>query len=230
MERNLRADGAALSASLAGADELMLWNADVSSLTVQNDGDVFRRLANVAPLFDCEDDVVVFELRFDDRTAWTNEKHNLYLNHLEVSFVTQLHKSRDSVYENMTQKKPVNFPEQFTASQYGLWQRIDHRREPLSCPPADSHNCMKNSWICFHRPSPSANLQGFQKLSDNEKNSSRKGNMSHGLATCSQQVSTMNLCQADTFDSMKEGTGQNYVSEDNEQTNPRSGVEKMKST
>ncbi|XP_075504230.1 cold-regulated protein 27-like isoform X1 [Primulina tabacum] len=201
MERNLR------------SEELVLWNnADVSSLTVQNGGDVLRLLANVAAPDDC--------------SAWTNEKHNLYLNNLEVSFVTQLHESRDLVNKNMTQKKPINSPEQFTASQHGCWRKIDHRGdELLSCPTADSHNCMKNSWIYFHHPSLSVDLQY-----DTEKHSSRKGIISHGLATCSQQVSAMNLYYANSFDSMKEGTGQNYVNhEDNDQPNLRSGVEKMKS-
>ncbi|EPS68029.1 hypothetical protein M569_06747, partial [Genlisea aurea] len=29
----------------------------------------------------------------DDSAAWTDEKHSMYLEHLEVSFVKQLHKS-----------------------------------------------------------------------------------------------------------------------------------------
>ncbi|XP_073127711.1 cold-regulated protein 27-like [Henckelia pumila] len=201
MERNLR------------PDHLMRRNdAEVSSLTVQNGGNVLRRLANVAAPDDC--------------TAWTNEKHNLYLNHLEVSFLTQLHESRDSVNKNMTQKMAVNYP-----GQYGCSQNIDHlnrRDELLSCPPADSHSCMKNSWIYFHHPSLSADLQDSQKLSDTEKHSSRKGIVSHGLATCSQQVSAMKLYHANSFDSMKEGTGQNYVNEDKDQPNLRSGLEKMR--
>ncbi|XP_073269741.1 cold-regulated protein 28-like isoform X1 [Primulina huaijiensis] len=203
MERNL----------LSGAaDDLMLWNAEVSSLTR---GDILRRLANVTP---------------DDCTAWTNEKHNSYLNNLEVSFVAQLHESRDLVNKNMTQKKPINSPEQ-----YGCWQNIDHRRyEPLSCPSADSHNLMKNSRIYYyknlgiHHPSPSADLQGFQKLSDTQKHSSGKGFISHGLATCSQEASAMNLYHSNSFDSMKEGTGQNYVKEDNDKPNLRSGLKKIK--
>ncbi|XP_073269742.1 uncharacterized protein [Primulina huaijiensis] len=154
MERNL----------LSGAaDDLMLWNAEVSSLTR---GDILRRLANVTP---------------DDCTAWTNEKHNSYLNNLEVSFVAQLHESRDLVNKNMTQKKPINSPE-----------------------------------------------QGFQKLSDTQKHSSGKGFISHGLATCSQEASAMNLYHSNSFDSMKEGTGQNYVKEDNDKPNLRSGLKKIK--
>ncbi|KAL6514237.1 hypothetical protein OROHE_019224 [Orobanche hederae] len=54
-------------------------NSDALSLTAENCKDILRRSLNLSS---------------DDGTAWTNEKHNLYLHQLEVSFVKKLHQSK----------------------------------------------------------------------------------------------------------------------------------------
>ncbi|KAK6120971.1 hypothetical protein DH2020_045281 [Rehmannia glutinosa] len=66
------------SAEIGFAKELSRWNSDASTLTAENCENVMHRSGNVKP---------------NDRTTWTDEKHSLYLEHLEVSFVKQLHQS-----------------------------------------------------------------------------------------------------------------------------------------
>ncbi|XP_022860723.1 uncharacterized protein LOC111381192 isoform X3 [Olea europaea var. sylvestris] len=52
----------------------------------------------------------------DDCKAWTNEKHNLYLNHLEVSFVKQLNQSMGFLAQCSKQNKSENSVSQNRAS------------------------------------------------------------------------------------------------------------------
>ncbi|KAL6546103.1 hypothetical protein OROGR_009977 [Orobanche gracilis] len=59
--------------------ELTQSNSDALYLAAENCKDILRRSLNVSP---------------DDGTAWTDEKHNLYLHQLEVSFIKKLHRSK----------------------------------------------------------------------------------------------------------------------------------------
>ncbi|KAL6522573.1 hypothetical protein OROMI_031531 [Orobanche minor] len=93
-------------ANIGCSRELTRSNSDALSLTAENCKDILRRSLNVSPMHFCgmerrinlsslethpEIDAICNE---DDGTAWTNEKHNLYLHQLEVSFVKKLHQSK----------------------------------------------------------------------------------------------------------------------------------------
>ncbi|KAL4581211.1 hypothetical protein LXL04_017421 [Taraxacum kok-saghyz] len=74
-------------------------------------------------------------------TAWTDEKHDLYLDHLESSFVEQLHRSlgllswcsdKDSKTHYSSQKsiaKTQNTYDKFKLMQDDCLDKIDHKRK-----------------------------------------------------------------------------------------------------
>ncbi|KAI3445980.1 hypothetical protein Pfo_002645 [Paulownia fortunei] len=209
------------AANIGCNQELTRSNSDASSLTAENCKDTFRRSANVTP---------------DDRTRWTDEKHNLYLHHLEVSFVKQLHQSKCLLAQcseqnqggiNMSQKRLINVEnasEQFNVLRNGCWQKINCvGGEPLSsstsadsCASLKSKSRYKFKRMGMHCHPPSAEMPGFLKLCSTVE--SGKGTITHGLATCSLECSSNNPFPGDLFDLKREGTGQNFLDEDNQST------------
>ncbi|KAK4437887.1 hypothetical protein Salat_0122800 [Sesamum alatum] len=199
--------------------ELTRSNSDASLLTAENCKDILCRSPNVAP---------------DDRSAWTDEKHNLYLHHLEVSFVEQLKQSKYLIAQfseenkrhiNISEKQLINVSnafEQFNVLWNGDWQKINCvMGEPFSSSiSADSCTPIKSKGICnfnhtrVHHPPSSAEMPEFLKHCSTEKHGKRI--ISHGFAACSEQFSSGNAYQGDLFDLEKEGMGQNFLDEDNQ--------------
>ncbi|KAG8368378.1 hypothetical protein BUALT_Bualt15G0039300 [Buddleja alternifolia] len=204
--------------------ELARWNSDASALTAENCKDILRCSEKVTPV-NC--------------TTWTDEKHNLYLNDLEVSFVKQLRQSKglfaqcseqEQIDMNRSKKRLMkvhNATEQFTVLRNGCWQKFKYERNgPLSTTSADSRNPLKSpATYPFRRKGshclqPSPNMLESLKLLSTEK--PEKVIISHGLATFAHKFSSNNPHQGDLFDLEREGTGQNFL--DNENQN-RSNVE-----
>ncbi|KAG8368379.1 hypothetical protein BUALT_Bualt15G0039400 [Buddleja alternifolia] len=143
MEANRRLEAPPPTAARIGGDgELARSNSDASALTAGNCKDVLRCCEKVTPV-DC--------------TTWTDEKHNLYLNDLEVSFVKQLHQSKgwfaqcseqEQIDMNISQKQLMNVhnaTKQFTVLRNGHWQKLKYERNgPLSSTSADSLNPLKS--------------------------------------------------------------------------------------
>ncbi|XP_073157506.1 cold-regulated protein 27-like [Henckelia pumila] len=184
-----------------------------------NGKDILRRTANAVT---------------DDCTPWTNEKHSLYLTHLEVSFVKHLHRSMDLIVQNseksqidtnICQKRPANvqtFAEQFTVSRHGYCPRISNERDKsFSHVSSDTHNSLSSPCVDnfkhFQRYCQpiSADMHQFLKLHCTKKHKNGKVMVSPQLATCSKQFSACKSDKADTFHLMKEGMGQNFVDQDN---------------
>ncbi|XP_028099085.1 uncharacterized protein LOC114298684 [Camellia sinensis] len=107
--------------------ELTRTNLESSSVTVDHSKDFIHRNTNVAPC-----------------TAWTDEKHNSYLDALEASFIKQLHQSlglpfwrseQITIDSNPSQQLPVNAgysSDQFTFLRDGPWKKIKfERNQPL---------------------------------------------------------------------------------------------------
>ncbi|KAL0365393.1 UNVERIFIED_CONTAM: Cold-regulated protein 28 [Sesamum angustifolium] len=221
MEGNLRPGTPhPLPAGNVGRDyELTRSNSDASVLTAENGKDILCCSANAVP---------------DDCSAWTDEKHNLYLHRLEVSFVEQLKQSKNLLaqflvenqrHTNISEKQLTNMSnafEKFNVLWNGGWQKINCViGEPFSSSvSADSRTPIKSKGICnfkhmrVHYPPSSAEMPEFTKLCSREKHGKRI--ISHGFLTCSQQFSSGNPYQGDLFDLKKEGMGQNFLDEDNQ--------------
>ncbi|KAL3621153.1 hypothetical protein CASFOL_036065 [Castilleja foliolosa] len=129
----------------------------------------------------------------DESTAWTNEKHSLYLHHLELSFVTQLHQSKSLLHMRLSNVKIAS--EKFKDLRNDCCQAS--LRAKMVC------NFKRVGKNCH---SPSSEMAGSTELWSTEKH--RKSTISSGLATCSQ----------DLLDVKREGTGQNFFDEVNQST------------
>ncbi|XP_057783038.1 cold-regulated protein 27-like [Salvia miltiorrhiza] len=177
---------------------------------------------------------------------WTDEKHNLFLEHLEVSFVKQLHQSislldqcsyQDKGDKSITQIDQINARDtskQLAARLHGCLKKIKcNRGYPISHVSIDSighiesPRVYRSKRIGMKRPAASARTPGHLTLCNAENVG--KVVKPHGSDTCSHQfcASTTNHC--DSHDSEKEGTGQNFVDEDNESnSDTESRVKRLK--
>ncbi|KAL8060598.1 hypothetical protein ABFX02_02G035000 [Erythranthe guttata] len=180
--------------------ELTRSNSDASSLTAENCQDIFRRSENeTAPPV--------------DRTAWTDEKHNLYLHHLEASFVKQLHQTKRLLAKcseqnlidiNVSRKRSINVnnaSEKFNILRNCCSQKTD-------CVRGDTYTSLKSKGL--------NNCKEFLKLSGTVKHGKKIN--SHGLATRSKELSSNTERHMVLFDLNKEGTGQNFLYDYNRST------------
>ncbi|PIN07291.1 hypothetical protein CDL12_20146 [Handroanthus impetiginosus] len=191
--------------------EMSRLNSDASSLSAENCKDTFCCLA---------------AMKLDDRTEWTDKKHNLYLRHLEVSFVKQLHQSKlflarcselNQRDTNISQKHLINVNND--SKQNGCWQKKDDLSRSNQ---ADSRVLFKGKWMYnlkhmyVHCPPPSAEMPEFLKLCSTVKQG--KLIIPHEVATGPQEFSTSNPRDGDLYDLTREGMGQNFSDEDNQST------------
>ncbi|KAL0422626.1 UNVERIFIED_CONTAM: hypothetical protein Slati_3285500 [Sesamum latifolium] len=196
MEGNLRLGPPhPLPAANVGRDyELTRSNSDASVLTAENCKDILCRSANAAPL-----------------------KQSKYL---LGQFLVE-----NQRHTNISEKQLINTSnafDQFNVLWNGGWQKINCvMGEPFSSSvSADSRTPIKSKGICHfkhmraHYLPSSAEKPEFLKLCSRVKHGKRI--ISHGLATCSQQFSSGNPYQGDLFDLKKEGMGQNFLDEDNQ--------------
>ncbi|XP_043714326.1 cold-regulated protein 27-like [Telopea speciosissima] len=98
-------------------------------------------------------------------TEWTDEKHSLFLNSMEESFVKQLHDHKDllaghSKNETMAQGNSsgqLNENNRVSSGQFkvlwdGCWQKINFENtQPQSIVATDHHGLSKNPWIQHFR-------------------------------------------------------------------------------
>ncbi|KAL6270419.1 hypothetical protein ACE6H2_027330 [Prunus campanulata] len=149
-------------------------------------------------------------------TEWTNEKHNLYLDSLETSFVNELyhsirlrdwHQQKNARGTRSLQEvsfKTQNSSDQFIVVQDGCLQKIKLRRnETLMESTADSHVTMRSPYRCH------STLAGKSCTVSSPKTLTLKS--LHASARSSEQ----NLvCHQDLVGSITEVSGQNFVDED----------------
>ncbi|PIN06053.1 hypothetical protein CDL12_21394 [Handroanthus impetiginosus] len=204
MEENWRSENLPPLADVGCGNQLNRSNSDASTLTAENCEDVVHFSADSKP---------------DDSAMWTDEKHSLYLELLEVSFVKQLHESMGLFAQHTKQNKrdknisenwpiDVNYTtEQQTVVQRGCWPKINcEKRDFHSSVSADSHNTREVPWVYHserlgvHYPPASADMSEIFMLSGAEN---------HG----------------------KEGTGQNFVDEEIEnQSSTMSRAKRLKTS
>ncbi|KAG6432948.1 hypothetical protein SASPL_104543 [Salvia splendens] len=115
--------------------------------------------------------ILVDESRWmDDSTMWTDQKHSLFLQHLELSFVKQLHQSISLLDQDLAGRL------------HGCWKIKCNRGHPLSHVSVDSIGHSKRPTVSAHAPEP------WKVVKPN----------------------------CDLHDSQREGTGQNFVDENNQ--------------
>uniref|UniRef100_A0A5B7ALE7 Cold regulated protein 27 n=1 Tax=Davidia involucrata TaxID=16924 RepID=A0A5B7ALE7_DAVIN len=218
MEDNLRPEVQPASPDLAVTDgcrnELTPSNSVSSALTVENSKDMSHQNVNAIP---------------GQCTTWTDEKHSLYLDSLEASFVHQLHHSMGLLAwsSDSSRQLPVNSrssSDQFTVLRDGCWQKINfERNQPLLDAAADSHVFLDSPWIRHFRCAgksrtiASADLQQHRTLCTKGAPLRGKRAFSHGLATSLEQLPVCHRCYQDSAGSITEVSDQNFVDEDQEE-------------
>ncbi|AEE86303.1 hypothetical protein ISN44_As04g035570 [Arabidopsis suecica] len=133
--------------------------------------------------------------KLDECTAWTNEKHNSYLDYLESSFVRQLYSLLGGGTQRLSRTRDVQSnshksADQFTVLQNGCWQKVNFGKK---------QSCLEtSSEFRFHRNS----------LRNKPENSN--GNYTMGTT-----VQGDVLCHDETKHS--EASGQNFREEEEEE-------------
>ncbi|KAL1534621.1 cold-regulated protein 28-like isoform X1 [Salvia divinorum] len=194
-------------------------NSDASSLTVENCEDPVRHSKNVTP---------------DESTAWTNEKHNSYLYHLEMSFVKQLYQSKSVLARcsghnlrdiNVSRKHLTNASNQYDVSRNRCWQKrkLAAGGPTHSCTSAYYHVSLENKRTHHSKHGDVHYHPSLSKVSTSVKlirtREQGEGMISHGTKTCSQDI----------IDSNREETGQNFSDEDYQNTlNSESQAKRLK--
>ncbi|KAE8727923.1 Cold regulated protein 27, putative isoform 4 [Hibiscus syriacus] len=109
---------------------------------------------------------------------WTDEKHSLYLNSMEASFVNQLYDSTNSLGWNSKEKLPVSKSSrkphcissgQFKVLRGGFWKKINFERPGFILNKRDgSHSFVGSPWIQhFRSGSTSRGVLASCSLQDN---------------------------------------------------------------
>ncbi|GFP84576.1 hypothetical protein PHJA_000601500 [Phtheirospermum japonicum] len=172
MEGNLRSEASnptppPTAANICCNSELARSSSDASSPTAGNRKDILRCSPNMAP---------------NDDTAWTNEKHNLYLHHLELSFVTQLHQSKSLLHKRLTNVKNASEKVEFKVLRNGCCQAS------LKGKLVYNFKCVDKNWSTAKRG---------------------KSTISSGLATCSQD--SLDLKREGTGQNFMDGVNQSTL-------------------
>lgn len=218
MEENLRRNIPSLdSEAMAGCgSELVRTNSDASGLSVDMSKD--SSLAHNA------------DARPGTSTVWTDEKHRLYIESLETSFINQLPHSicsRRSLQEvkrgpPLNCKMPDNggsYSHQFMVLQDGCWQRVNFaRKEPLLESTADSNFIQSNPWIRHFRPSGrqhnSASHGHHEQSTSSKRNCVRNSTIFGELARSSGRHPECCPRHQLLADNKREVSDQNFMNED----------------
>ncbi|KAG2704507.1 hypothetical protein I3760_05G007200 [Carya illinoinensis] len=175
---------------------------------------------------------------------WTDEKHSMYLDSLEASFVTELQRSmhmRARCLEDKTlgpypseepQAKTCNSSDLFVVLRDGCWQKINYKsNDSFLDSTADSHVVLDSPWICHftsaskRRCVRSAGTHEHGVPCDEEIH--LKGNVPSGSSRGLEQHS---LCHQRQQDLIGNTTDQNFSDEDQGEKSGCASVTKMSMT
>lgn len=179
----------------------------------------------------------------EDKSAeWTDEKHRLYLESIETSFVNQLHNSSDLLGWRQQKGNLSNIKSarqarcnprvpsgQFKVLRRGCWQKVNFERHGFQVNKEDeSLGFLASPWIRHFSPAnpqvlASASLEGISELRSQALASTVRKEMSSNprSATSSKHfhVYHFSLRDQDLIDSTKEVSDQNFVDEEIEGEN-----------
>lgn len=181
-----------------------------SSLTAESSGDILLPSANARP---------------DKCMAWTNEKHNKYLDSLEESFVQQLQRSRrftarcteqNRSGKDSSKRLPVSVSEaseQFSVLQDGQWRKIIFDMDQ----PVSYISTIKIPRMhCERRAGKDSSHVSCDPKDCNEEHLEGKRSFSSESASSSEQ-NHKNICYSNSvIKDFAEGSGQNFTDEDSE--------------
>ncbi|KAJ4836335.1 hypothetical protein Tsubulata_007296 [Turnera subulata] len=197
------------------ASELARTNSDASGLTVDRSKDSSQ--AHNA------------DARPGTSTAWTDEKHGLYLESLETSFVNQLQHfiglrgCRQEIapglhsYQELSANGCGN-SDQFMVLQDGCWQKVKFsRKEPLLDSTADSYSIPSNPQICYFASSGRQHNSASHYLQNQNSSCSkrvRNSTVFYELASSSEHRPECRPLHESFADNNREASDQNFVDED----------------
>ncbi|KAG9135039.1 hypothetical protein Leryth_011557 [Lithospermum erythrorhizon] len=148
-----------------------------------------------------------------------DEMHDQYLNRLEASFVTQLHRSTSWLarWPNMSMKRnlSMNRPDKKTSEQFTVfWEKINFERATTT----DSHDVFKNPWAEHFKHGDKPCSTGPPDVDECRKNHHENllrdpRTYAHKFGTYSSDM-FVNETRFTTVGSTSEGSGQNFFHED----------------
>ncbi|XP_062159451.1 cold-regulated protein 27 isoform X2 [Alnus glutinosa] len=161
-------------------------------------------------------------------TEWTDEKHSLYLNSMEASFVNQLYesmdllgfcRSSDPTYSRKKHFSTLTPSGQFKVHRNGNWQRINFERAAnLQLKKADGSDVfLENPWIQHYRTRCVPHVVASADLRKNGASTSQALDLIGNKAACySKQIhaSDSHLCHHNLVGSDTEVSDQNFVDEE----------------
>lgn len=133
-----------------------------------------------------------------DCCSWTNEKHNMYLDYLEASFVRQLHNTMDSVTWCCDQiAREGNISQRLSANLNKTVKEISSLRD------------VQYHEINLGEDHPHSHNDELTKTHSQDKNLK----INRQRSSCSEERSAGEFCHHDSIGSVTEGTDQNFVDE-----------------
>ncbi|KAK4802170.1 hypothetical protein SAY86_000373 [Trapa natans] len=155
--------------------------------------------------------------------VWTDEKHNLYLDSLERSFIDQLNHSK-RIQGIILHEGP--FPslqldlgncissDEFKVLQDGCLQKIDFQSPKTRNPSA--YNVTKRSWMHHFPDGNDYHLHSLAYLREGTSgiHASQNATFSCGIASTSMQHSSHHILYLNPVGTTAEGTDQNFADED----------------
>lgn len=234
MGENLRPNVPFPCADLEGAaacgSELTRTSSDSSAITADSSKEGSRHSGNE---------------RKGQTTEWTDEKHSLYLDSLEASFVTELQHSmylrgftQSTISSQEPRTKMRNPSNEFMVRQDGCWQKINfERKQNLLDSAADSHVVLGSPWIRRFTSSGKRRavrpfyVQEHGVLSQGRTHSKGTSTFSSGFSRGLEQRPVFDLRHQDLVGSTSEVSDQNFVDEDKgEKSNCASMAKRLKTS
>ncbi|XP_062176554.1 cold-regulated protein 27 isoform X2 [Alnus glutinosa] len=210
MRENLRPNIPPPQATAGCGSELTRTNSDSSAITADTSKEPSRHCGNA---------------KAGQLTEWTDQKHSLYLDSLEASFVTELQRSmrlrglcsQDNVRGTYSPEEPRTktrkSSDEFMVLRDGCWQKINfERKDNLLDSTADSHVVLGSPWIRHFTSSGKQRTERSLYVQEDgvlfHEGTHLKGNLT------SASGSSRGLDHQGFFGSSTEISDQNFVDED----------------